>query len=80
MENSTIKQVILAKYKTVNQFVEAVAPRMSMSRTHLYKLINKEDVNPTMASLVELSELTEIPLGDILNEYSMRYRDSRTGD
>lgn len=77
---NTVKQHILEQYKTINKFVEAVHPRMKMSRTHLYKLINKEDVNPTMSSLIELSELTEIPLEDILNEYSLRYRDKRSGD
>ncbi len=75
-----IKSSVEERYGSINKFIEEKASQMRMSRTHMYKLLNGEDVNPTLETLRELAELTEIPIGDILNEYSMRYRDGRLKD
>lgn len=73
---NSIKKKITDEYGTINKFADAVAGKMKMSRTHLYKLINKSDVNPTIETLKELSFLTGIPLEEILDEFSHdRHRD-----
>ncbi len=74
MENLTLKERIVAKYGSINKFVDTVYPKMRMSRTHLYALLNKETINPTLETLHELAELTEVPFEEIVHEYSMRYR------
>ena len=75
MELITLKERIIKEYGSINKFVDIVYPRMKMSRTHLYALLNKEDINPTLETLHELSELTNVPFEEIIHEYSMRYRD-----
>mgnify|MGYP003447000207 CR=1 FL=1 len=51
---------------------------MKTSRTHMYKLINGESVNPTVETLVELSKLLNIPEEVVFNEYSTRYRNKQS--
>ena len=77
MENMTLKERIVKEYGSINKFVDHVAPRMKMSRTHLYALLNKENTNPTLETLHELAELTNVPVEEVIREYSMRYRDQR---
>lgn len=76
----TIKQKIIAKYGSVNKFVEEVCPDMAISRTHLYKLLNGVDTNPTIETLMELAKLTDTPLEEVTNAYSLRYRDRKSED
>ena len=77
MEPITLKERIIKEYGSINKFVDHVAPRMKMSRTHLYSLLNKETSNPTIETLHELSELTNVPLEEVICEYSMRYRNKK---
>lgn len=74
---STVKETIEKQYGSINKFIDAVADKMSVSRTHMYKLIQNKDVNPTIDTLIELSELTNIPMEEIMNEYRNRHRDKR---
>ena len=70
-----VKEKIVEQYGSINKFIDAVADKMSMSRTHMYKLIQNRNVNPTIDTLIELSELTNIPMEEIMNEYRNRHRD-----
>lgn len=77
----TIKERIESKYESINKFIDdnhAELKRLGISRTYLYKLLNNEECNPTMYIMYKLSLLTNIPLEDIVNEYSMRYRDQQS--
>lgn len=76
----TLKEKIEKEFGTINKFVEANYAKLGMSRTYLYALLNKEECNPTVHILNKLSELTKIPVEEIFNEYSMRYRDKQSND
>lgn len=77
----TIKDRIEKEFGSINKFVDANYTRLGISRTYLYALLNKtEECNPTISILVKLSILTKIPIEEILNEYSMRYRDGKPSD
>ena len=76
----TIKTKVEQKFGTINKFVDSVFNKTTLSRTYLYKLINNTDANPTMETMIELARITEIPLEEIVNEYSNRYRDSGVED
>lgn len=76
-----LKEKIEQEFGTINKFVETVYNKTNISRTHLYKLINNDqDTNPTMETMVELSRITNIPLEEIIHEYSNRYRNARIED
>jgi transcriptional regulator with XRE-family HTH domain len=70
-----IKDKIEAVYGNTNKFVDCVRNTTSLSPSHLYRLINGTAKNPTMSSLVELARITNIPLEEILGEYSSRHRE-----
>ena len=71
----TIKDRIEKEFGSINKFVDANYTKLGISRTYLYSLLNKnEECNPTINILVRLSVLTKIPVEEIFNEYSMRYR------
>jgi len=72
----TIKTRIEQKFGTINKFIDSVFNETTLSRTYLYKLINNTDTNPTMETMIELARITEIPLEEIIDEYSNRYRNS----
>lgn len=76
----TIKERIEEQHGTINRFVDSVFNKTKISRTHLYQLINNNEANPTMETMVELARITNIPLEDIINEYSNRYRNPGTKD
>ena len=73
----TVKGRIEKEFGSINKFVDANYTRLGISRTYLYSLLNKEECNPTIGVLVKLSVLTKIPLEEITDEYSMRYRDGK---
>ncbi len=77
----TIKDRIEKEFGSINKFVDANYTKLGISRTYLYSLLNKnEECNPTINILVRLSVLTKIPVEEIFNEYSMRYRDRKPSD
>lgn len=78
MENRvTIKQKIENEFGSINKFVDANYTTLGISRTYLYSLLNKEECNPTIDILIKLSVLTKIPVEEIFDEYSMRYRNKK---
>ena len=76
----TIKERIEKEFGSINKFVDANYTKLGISRTYLYSLLNKEECNPTINILVRLSVLTKIPVEEIFDEYSMRYRNGKPGD
>lgn len=80
MERKTLKERIEERYGSINKFIDSVQGSMTVSRTHMYKIIQNQNVNPTVETLIEVSELTDIPLEEILNEYSTRHRDRKPSD
>ncbi len=75
-----IKTRIEQKFGTINKFIDSVFNETTLSRTYLYKLINNTEANPTMETMIELARITEIPLEEIIDEYSNRYRNSGVED
>ena len=73
----TIKERIEKEFGSINKFVDANYTKLGISRTYLYSLLNKEECNPTINILVRLSVLTKIPVEEIFDEYSMRYRNGK---
>ena len=73
----SIKEQVIEKYGSINNFIEENYTKMKTSRTHMYKLINQEDANPTVATMVELAQLLNIPEEAVFNEYSNRHRNKR---
>ena len=76
----TIKERIEKEFGSINKFVDANYTKLGISRTYLYSLLNKEECNPTINILVRLSVLTKIPVEEIFDEYSMRYRNGKPSD
>lgn len=74
----TIKERIEKEFGSINKFVDANYTKLGISRTYLYSLLNKEECNPTINILVRLSVLTKIPVEEIFDEYSMRYRNKKS--
>ena len=72
-----IKEIVLQKYGSINNFIEQNYHQMKTSRTHMYKLLNGENVNPTVETLVELAALLELPEEVVFREYSIRHRNKR---
>lgn len=77
MSKQTLKEIIEARYGSINNFIHTNYDKIGMSRTYIYKLLSGEECNPSIEIMIQLSKVTEVPLEDIINEYSMRYRDSR---
>jgi transcriptional regulator with XRE-family HTH domain len=73
-----IKEIVLQKYGSINNFIEQNYHQMKTSRTHMYKLLNGENVNPTVETLVELATLLNINEEEVFNEYSTRYRNKQS--
>ena len=76
----TIKDRIEKEFGSINKFVDANYTKLGISRTYLYSLLNKEECNPTINILIKLSILTKIPVEEIFDEYSMRYRNGQPSD
>ena len=76
----TIKERIEKEFGSINKFVDANYTKLGISRTYLYSLLNKEECNPTINILIRLSILTKIPVEEIFDEYSMRYRNGKPSD
>jgi len=78
----SIKDIIITKYGSINQFVSQNQTRLGRlkSRTHIYRLIQGKDINPTLETMTELAKILEIPLEEVVNEYSTRHRIDRTTD
>jgi transcriptional regulator with XRE-family HTH domain len=77
LKRQTIKDIVIEKYGSINNFVEKNYLRLQTSRTHIYKLLNGEDVNPTVNTLLKLADLLEVSPQEVFNEYSVRHRDKR---
>lgn len=73
----TIKQLVIEKYGSINNFIDKNYTKLKTSRTHIYKLINEESVNPTVETLIELATLLELPEEVVFREYSIRHRNKR---
>jgi transcriptional regulator with XRE-family HTH domain len=76
-DRKSIKDIVIEKYGSINNFVEKNYLRLQTSRTHIYKLLNGEDVNPTVETLIKLATLLEIPEWEVFYEYSSRHRNKR---
>ena len=76
----TIKERIEKEFGSINKFVDANYTKLGISRTYLYSLLNKDECNPTINILVRISVLTKIPVEEIFDEYSMRYRNGKPSD
>lgn len=75
-----IKSHIIEQHGTINKFLDANQQRMTTSRTHMYKLINMVDANPTISTMKELAELTGLSMEEITHEFSSyRHREPREG-
>ncbi len=70
-----VKETIIKKFGTLNKFCDAKHNELTISRTHLYKLLNGIERNPSIGTLVNLSELTGIPLTDICDEFAKLYKE-----
>ena len=78
MQNSkSIKEIVIERYGSINNFIDKNYTKLKTSRTHMYKLLNGENVNPTVETLVELSTLLELPEEVVFREYSTRHRNKR---
>lgn len=73
----TIKDIVIERYGSINNFIDKNYTKLKTSRTHMYKLLNGENVNPTVETLVELATLLEIPEEVVFREYSIRHRNKR---
>ena len=76
----TIKERIEKEFGSINKFGDANYTKRGIARTYLYSLLNKEECNPTINILIRLSVLTKIPVEEIFDEYSMRYRNGKPSD
>lgn len=76
----SLKEKITEKYGSINKFIETVYQDKKISRQRIYQLLTDQNANPTIETMIEFSRLSEIPLEEIINEYSNRYRNNRTED
>ena len=65
----TVKEKIIAEYGTINNFVEKRHSELTISRTHLYKLIEHKVKNPTVQTLSKLALLLNMKKEDVIAEY-----------
>lgn len=70
----TIKEKIEKEFGSINRFVDMHYAKMGISRTYLYELLNNQECNPTICTLIRLSNITNIPVEELFDEYHMRYR------
>lgn len=75
-----IKETIIKNYKTVNNFIDEHYNELNMSRTHIYQLVNYNIKNPGVQTLEKLATLLKLPKEDVINDYLIGYRNSRTED
>lgn len=69
-----IKELIITKYKSIDNFIEETD--VQLGRTYLYRLVNDETVNPSLAVVEELARVLEKNVDDIVKAiYSTRHRD-----
>lgn len=69
-----IKDLIITKYKSIDNFIEETD--VQLGRTYLYRLVNDETVNPSLAVVEELARVLEKNVDDIIKAiYSTRHRD-----
>lgn len=69
-----MKEYIIEKYGSIDNFVEQTD--VKISRTYLFKLVNDNTTNPSLAVLKELSRVLEIEIKDVIDlVYSNRHRD-----
>lgn len=69
-----IKELIINKYKSIDNFIEETD--VQLGRTYLYRLVNDETVNPSLAVVEELARVLEKNVDDIVKAiYSTRHRD-----
>lgn len=69
-----IKDLIITKYKSIDNFIEETD--VQLGRTYLYRLVNDETVNPSLAVVEELARVLEKNVDDIVKAiYSTRHRD-----
>jgi transcriptional regulator with XRE-family HTH domain len=73
----SIKDIVIERYGSINNFIDKNYTKLKTSRTHMYKLLNGENVNPTVETLVELAGLLELPEEVVFREYSTRHRIKR---
>ena len=69
MERLNIKDYIINKYGSINNFVDKNYEKLPMSRTHFYKLINHETSNPGIQTLKKLADILELPEEVVYNDY-----------
>ena len=72
--NETVKDVVIRKYGSVNNFLAIKAKEFNgelpIAREHIYKLINHEVPNPGIKSLNILADMIGIPREQVYKEYS----------
>ena len=76
----TLKEKIEKEHGSINKFVDANYTKLGISRTYFYSLLNGTAFNPTIDVLNRLSILTKIPMEELFDEYSMRYRNGKPSD
>ena len=74
----TLKEKIEKEHGSINKFVDANYTKLGISRTYFYSLLNGTAFNPTIDVLNRLSILTKIPMEELFDEYSMRYRNKKS--
>lgn len=73
-----IKNKIEEKYGTVNKFFDENHYKLSISRTHLYKLIsNDNDVNPTLKTLLEIADILNLSETEVIKIYIKKIRSAQ---
>lgn len=73
-EQNIIEETIKSKFGTINNFVDKNYTKLTMSRTHVYKLLNFEIKNPGIQTLHELAQLLELPTEEVVDAYLIGYR------
>lgn len=73
----SIKDIVIERYGSINNFIDKNYTKLKTSRTHMYKLLQGDNVNPTVETLVELATLLELPEEVVFREYSTRHRNQK---
>lgn len=70
----TLKEIILRKYASIDEFIEAT--NVPISRTYLYRLVNDTTVNPSLTVIEILATILGMEMTELAAIiYSNRYRD-----
>ncbi len=74
----TIKDIIIERYGSIDNFM--VESNIDLGRAYLFRLLNNEEVNPTILAIMKLAKALGMDPKDIASEYSNRHRDFWSSD